>query len=196
MTNERDPSLEELLTELYGPPDRDPPPPYEASPPLTPALLQEAGISPALHRTILTLRPPPPSPTPATSSAAAAPTTTGARQAPIREPDRTARRRQQAIARNRIGAPSDRPISAEAYAEWNIIMTVITERRRTKLWAGWHHEARAYIAHVIPSRRDHLDSYAAMRSLVRRRRRTWKLAEHIVDLDDTLDEFTEGGSRP
>lgn len=191
------PSLQEMMQERYGPlthPIQEPAPYLENRPPFTPALMAEAGIPASLHRTLLSLRQCPTGPptccgTPASYSPGQPPSTTGTRRAASPATDRSTRRRQAAIARSRIGAPGSLPISAEAYIESKIILAIIGERRQTKLWAGWWHEARAIIDRVVPSRRQHLERYAAMRSLVRKKRRTWKLAEHITVLDPVLDEF-------
>ena len=195
--NERDPSLQQMMQERYGSlalPPLNIPPHLENRPAFTPALMAEAGIPASLHRTLLSLRPCPTGPptcfgTPASYSPGQPPSTTGTRQAASPATDRRARRRQTHIARHRIGAPGSLPISAQAWIESKIILAIIRERRHTKLWAGWWHEARAIIDHVVPSRRQHLERYAAMRSLVRKKRRTWKLAEHITALDPLLDEF-------
>jgi len=196
MPNERDPTLQEMMVELFGNHASSPSPaPYlENRPAFTPALMAEANIPAFLHRPLLSLRqcptgPPTCAPTAASSSQRQPPTTTGANAAASPSTDRRARHRQTATARARIGAAGDLTISAEAYIESKIILAVIGERRRTKLWAGWWREARAIIDQVVPSRRQHLERYAAMRSLVRNKRRIWKLAEHITALDPVLDEF-------
>lgn len=203
MPNERNPNLSDLLQETRQAPHHalDIAPRWERDP-LTPALLHEASIPPWLHRTLLSLRPPPTgqpscSPTLASSSASPAPTATGApRIAPLPATDRSTSRRRRAIANARLGAPGQLPISPEAQIELIIIMTVICDRRAVGLWEGWHLEAQDYIEQVIPTRRQLLQEYADMRALIRRRRLTWKLAEHITDLDDTLDSFPPVRRKP
>lgn len=194
--NERDPSLQDMMQERFGTHANSPSPaPYlENRPAFTPALMAEAGIPAHLHRPLLSLRqwptgPPTCSPTAASSSQRQPPTTTGTKPAASPATDRRARRRQTATARHRIGAAGDLTISAEAYIESRIILAVIAERRHTKLWAGWWREAQAIIDQVVPSRRQHLERYATMRSLVRKKRRIWNLAEHITALDPVLDQF-------
>lgn len=137
--------------------------------PLTPALLQER---PRRYRK---------------SGIFAMPVSSAPRATPSR-PARTDRQIR-AIARNRIWATTDAPISAEAAAETLIILTVLADRRRRKDFTGWHLEAQEYIDLVIPNRRQLLEGYAHFRALIRRHRRSWILAEHITDLDDTLDRF-------
>ena len=201
MPNERDPSLQDMMVERYGRHATSPPPaPYlENRPAFTPALMAEAGIPPLFHRTLLSLRqcptgPPTCWPTPASCSQRQPPTTTGTKAAAAQHTDRRARRRQTAIAKARIGAEGAPPLSPETIVEYVCIFAVINDRRHTRLWSSWQLEAHDLCQQVLdqlyPTRRQHLERYATMRALVRKKRRTWKLAEHITDLDPLLDQFS------
>jgi len=185
---ERDPLTQALL--LEAPPPTAPPwpvptitPRWERDP-LTLALLTEAypkASAEWLHHDLARAPLNSGRPTPSSSSG--------------RRPQRITDAQARAIDRNRIWATTDRPISPEAKAAANIILSVLAERRRRASWegekafVGWPQEAQDIIAAAIPDRRSLLEAYAAFRALIRRKRRTWKLAEHIVDLDDALDKM-------
>lgn len=196
------PTIQAMTEERYGSlahPHQEPAPYLDNRPPFTPALMKEAGWPACLHRTLLSLRGRPTgpatcSPTPAFSSARPAPSTTGANTTtPGPAYDRRTHRHRRAIERSRTHPDGGPPVSPETYIEHRIILAVIGDRRRTKLWAGWWKESRDIIDQVMeatnPSRRQRLEAYAAMRATVRRRRRTHILAEHITDLDGLLEAF-------
>jgi hypothetical protein len=155
-------------------------PPYHERDPLTPALLAEASIPPTWlpmlrhfrAYSLATRNRPRPSTQPPSPPA----------PAPRSRP-RSSR------ASHALGAQGTLSVSAEAMAESTIIFAVINDRRAIGDFTRWWEEAQHYIDIVIPSRRHLLQRYADTRALIRRRRLVWKLAEHITDLDDTLDSF-------
>jgi len=87
----------------------------------------------------------------------------------------------------------------EAKVEAHAILSVLCDRRRRASWQGqpafegWHVEAQELIAAALPTRRRLLQQYSDRRHLIRRKRRTWKLAEHIITLDAVLDGFPAQG---
>lgn len=183
---ERDPLTLALLRE--APPPTAPPwptptiTPHWERDPLTLPLLQEAypkASAEWLHHDIGQTPPPGTERTPSSSSARRRPQVTDAQA--------------RAIDRNRIWATTDAPISAEAKAEAHIVLSVLADRRRRATWKGeqafdgWHQEAQDTIAATIPTRRALLQDYADRRALIRRKRRSWTLAEHITALDAALD---------
>ena len=183
--------LPALLLEQHRHPAlaRDIAPRWERDP-LTPALLKEASIPPTWHAMLLSLRPPSSTATPIPNRPSIPhPSPVSARS----------RRHTLARARARIGAEGGPPLSSETIVEYVCIFAVINDRRRIGTWKGWADEAWRLLADVVPlvcpTRRDLLQRYADMRALIRRRRLSWKLAEHIVDLDPILDEFAPEGGR-